>query len=364
METKNRRLETWVYVTIWFVILALWTLDVVRSRASVGLPADYGEIATHLFRRFLPLGLLFLLNNFLLIPRLLLSGHTRCYFIITTLALALFWVFQYFEFMSHVTLGHHLYQPSDKIVRPRPLMPLPLFLDFTYGLLVVGGNLAVALFFKHLDYTLERERLLKANAESSLASLKAQINPHFYMNMLNNIHGLIELDPERAQEMVIEMSRLMRYMIYDSSRLMMPLQSEIKFIENYLNIMRLRYPVDKVAITSSFPRGTSVEGVDVPPLLFLVFIENAFKHGISYRHKSYVAVSLEVSDGNIQFSCLNSRFEDKSLDRPCPGIGLENARRRLSLIYGNKACLTTEATSTSYIVNLSLPVYETSDTHN
>ncbi len=364
MENRNRKIENWAYVTIWFVLVALFMLGMMRRSVTMGQEVNYPEIADHLLRRFLPLFLLFLLNNYLLIPRLLLARHLRLYFVSITVALTCLWFYQYFDFQSHLLPRHPHPQPFDGPSRIRPLIPLPLFLDFTYGLLVVGGNLAIALLFRHLDYAIERERLLKANAESSLASLKAQINPHFYMNMLNNIHGLIELDPERAQEMVIEMSRLMRYMIYDSSRPMMPLQSEIKFIENYLNIMRLRFPLDKVAITSSFPSGASVEGVMVPPLLFLVFIENAFKHGISYRQKSYVAVSIEVSDDTVRFSCLNSRFDDsQSAGRP-GGIGLENARRRLSLIYGNRAALSISETSSSYTVNLSLPAHETPDSHN
>ncbi|MDE6377226.1 MAG: histidine kinase, partial [Duncaniella sp.] len=348
MDKRNRTLETWAYVIIWLVILALYALGMMRARVTVGLQVDYAEITDHLLSRFLPLGLLFVLNNFVLIPRLLLARHTQLYFISAALALAGLWTYQYFDFMSHFMAESHHFPPHDEAARPRPLIPLPLFLDFTYGLLVIGGNLAIALLFRHLDYTIERERLLKANAESSLSSLKAQINPHFYMNMLNNIHGLIELDPERAQEMVIEMSRLMRYMIYDSARPMMPLQSEIKFIENYLNIMRLRYPVDKVAITSTFPSATASEGVMVPPLLFLVFIENAFKHGISYRHRSYVAISLEVTGGAVRFSCLNSRFVDPAAPSSPGGIGLENVRRRLSLIYGSRASLSTSETSSSY----------------
>ena len=98
------------------------------------------------------------------------------------------------------------------------MLPLPLLLDFMYAIVVVGVNLAVALMFQRYYDKLERESLMKANAESQLANLKAQINPHFYMNMLNNIHGMIEIDPERAQSMVIDMSQLMRHMLYESSQ--------------------------------------------------------------------------------------------------------------------------------------------------
>lgn len=369
MENRNRKIENSTYAIIWLVVLSFSVLDMVRSRAVVDMPVDISQIAVHLCRRFIPVITLFLVNNFVLIPRLLSSGHTRSYFFVVALLLIAVWTWQYFDFMTHNFVGRDFRQPPHEHgggVHPRPLLPLPLFLDFTYGLLVVGVNLAGALLFQHLDDCLERERLLKANAESRLASLKAQINPHFYMNMLNNIHGLIEIDPERAQEMVIEMSHLMRYMIYETSREIMPLASEIKFIENYLNIMRLRYPADKVSITSVFPDEASVAGVDVPPLLFLVFIENAFKHGISYRQKSYVAVSIEVFDNRVHFTCLNSRCPEGSSSSRPPGIGLQNVRKRLALIYGPKALVDITETASSYSVNLSIPAHDstTANTHN
>lgn len=89
-----------------------------------------------------------------------------------------------------------------------PLLPMPVMLDSTYGLLVVGANLAITLMFQRYYDRLEQESLKKANAENQLAYLKAQINPHFYLNMLNNIHGMIDIDPEKAQKMLIDMSRL------------------------------------------------------------------------------------------------------------------------------------------------------------
>ena len=365
MDPRSRKIENITYVTLWIVVIGLSLLDMMRARVKADMPMADTQMFIHLMVRMLPFALLFIINNFLLIPRLLLPGHIRTYFTTAAVAVVLLWVYQYFDFMHHTpALQFHSGPAGAAPHHPRPLIPLPLILDLTYGLLVVGSNLAVALMFQRLADRLEREQLMKANAESSLASLKAQINPHFYMNMLNNIHGMIELDPEKAQEMVIRMSQLMRYMIYDSSVASMPLDSEIKFMENYLSVMRLRYPTDKVAITTSFPPAGRSAGVTVPPLLFLVFIENAFKHGISYRHKSFVSVQIDVADGQVHFSCLNSSYSDtRSGERP-GGIGLENVRRRLALIYGSKATLDISENNDTYMVNLTIPIHETPDTHN
>ena len=246
----------------------------------------------------------------------------------------------------------------------RPLIPLPLFLDFTYSLLVVGGNLAIALIFQRFDDTLERESLMKTNAEARLEYLKAQINPHFYMNMLNNIHGMIEIDPERAQTMVIDMSRLMRYMLYDSSKPMISLSDEVGFLQNYLRLMRLRFPENRVSITTDFPTEEKTRGISVPPLLSLVFIENAFKHGVSYRESSFVGVSMELGGNTLRVTCVNSRHSRGDEQASDGGIGLSNVKQRLQLLYGDRASLEINATDSVYTVNLTIPCNETENSDN
>ncbi|MDE5693491.1 MAG: histidine kinase, partial [Duncaniella sp.] len=123
-----------------------------------------------------------------------------------------------------------------------------------------------------------------------------------------------------------------------------------------------RYPSDKVAITSDFPDRLHTTGVMVPPLIFLVFIENAFKHGITYREESYVSISIRVADGNVEFHCLNSNHP--SAAPHTPGIGLANVKQRLNLIYGSGHSLETIASDSSYNVNLIIPVHETPDSNN
>ena len=137
---------------------------------------------------------------------------------------------------------------------------------------------------------------------------------------------------------------------YDSSKPLIPLAEEIAFLNKYLNLIRQRYPADKVSITSEFPSPERASGIYLPPLLFLVFIENAFKHGISYRQPSYVAVRIEtVADGHVP---------EKS------GTGLKNIRRRLELLYGGAAVLELRRSDSAYIVNLTIPVRDVKDHDN
>lgn len=177
------------------------------------------------------------------------------------------------------------------------------------------------------------------------------------MNMLNNIHGMIEIDAEKAQAMVIDMSRLMRYMLYDSSHPSIPLSQEVDFLQDYLRVMRNRFPEDKVVINSNFPSREESLCIEVPPLLTLVLAENAFKHGISYKTPSFVDIEMKIDneDNRLIFRCVNSlRTSEVSPSRS--GIGLTNLRQRLTLIYGEEATLTTNLWETTYEAILTIPI--------
>lgn len=355
LTNKNRRTETAVYVVLWLIAAALYLLDAMQKRYRMSEPVFNIAIMVDLLKTMAPFIVLFLINNYLLIPKLFLKNRWSGYFSSVIVIIAAMVAYHYYEFMVMFD-AYRPARPREPFQHTPPLVPLPVLLKFVYSLLVVGCNLAVAMTFRYFEDRLETERLMKANAENQLAYLKAQINPHFYMNMLNNIHGMIEIDPERAQTMVLDMSSLMRYMLYDSSKKHIRLSDEISFLNNYLNLMRQRYPESKVRIDRNFPSEEQAGAIQLPPLLFLVFIENAFKHGISYKTPSYVVVGIELKDGRVEFVCVNSRHPEGKSVNESSGIGLRNIRQRLELLYGDAATLDIEDTSTAYRVRLSLPI--------
>ncbi len=358
--TNNKRIESLIYASLWLLAIVLFLLDIIRERSYTDLPLlDIGVIGG-LAAKILPFLVLFTVNNHILIPRLLKRGRYGAYFMLATALIGIIWIWQRFQFLGFIAyygVPEHPRHPG-----PDPILPLPLYLNVIYDLLIVGVNLAISLLFQHFEDRLRQEQLMKDNAENQLTYLKAQINPHFYMNMLNNIHGMIEIDAPKAQEMVLEMSALMRYMLYDSSRPRIELKSEVEFIRNYLNIMRVRYPEDTVEITAKFPETHETAGIMVPPLLLLVYIENAFKHGISYSGDSIVAINLSVNDGRIRFLCSNTIRETVS-GSGREGIGLVNARQRMDIIYGDRYSLDIRSDGQTYTINLTLP-YEVTDTDN
>lgn len=221
---------------------------------------------------------------------------------------------------------------------------------------VLAFNICVRLFFLTLRNDDQLREVEKEKLRTELDYLKYQINPHFFMNTLNNIHALIDIDPGRAQEAVIGLSKMMRHVLYEAHSPFVSLEKEIEFLNSYVELMRLRY-TSALKIKTSFP--PDVEGYYVPSLLFVSFLENAFKHGVSYNNKSIIAVGVSVEDERICFSCFNSSAEKKNLDteaRSQAGIGIDNVRKRLSLIYGEDYSLEIEKNKTKFSVILKIPV--------
>ena len=217
-------------------------------------------------------------------------------------------------------------------------------------------NICVRLFF----FTIRRDESVKETEKEKLRSdleyLKYQINPHFFMNSLNNIHALIDIDKEKAQNTVVELSKMMRYVLYDKSSMFVPLEKEAQFLGSYIDLMRLRY-TDKLEITADL--SAEPGGIYVPSLLFMQFLENAFKHGVTYKKKSYIGVTLAVDEsaGNVVFICRNTLPEatNSTASHKAGGIGVENARKRLELLYGGKAHFSISNTGEWYNVELKIP---------
>ncbi len=244
--------------------------------------------------------------------------------------------------------------PRTKKHKGRRNMPDPEVMDFITAALLLGSNLAVALFIRYSQEKRRNAELENSKLHQELEYLKAQINPHFFMNMLNNIHGMVEIDTTKAQEMIMQLSHLMRYVLYEGSRQFTPLNEEVKFISNYVELMSKRYSSRKVDMELHLPQ-QPVDGIEIPPLLFIVLIENAFKHGVSYREQSSFFISMQLKDGRVVFVCRNRRFKHKEGTKKPGGIGLANLRKRLQLLYGDNHTLIIEELENTYTATLIIP---------
>ncbi len=215
-------------------------------------------------------------------------------------------------------------------------------------LLDLGLNIAIKwAFAEQKQAELNRERV-----SAQLSNLQNQVSPHFFMNTLNNIHALVDINSQRAKDTIIELSGLMGYLLYESSsQESVTLKRELEFIKSYINLMRLRYP-KRVIINFSYD--SDIPSVKIPPLLFLNFIENAFKYGVDYSQDSYIKIHFSFSDSFVEMSSINSNHS-ASTNSSRHGFGITNSKKRLKLLYNDRYSLNIEESKDIYIVNLKIP---------
>ena len=230
---------------------------------------------------------------------------------------------------------------------PPPIVGERDILAIIVLILMFGANLGIKSYFRSRE---DRKRLTvleHENLEQQLEYLRYQINPHFFMNTLNNIHALVDIDPEQAKDTILELSKMMRFVLYEGNKKGVPLSREFDFIRHYVTLMQLRY-TDKVKIALNLPQESPDR--QIPPLLLITFIENAFKHGISYQHESFIEIKVSIEDDKLTFTCRNSKA-DLSNDEE-GGVGLTNVRKRLNLLYDRHYTLRIEDAPYTYSVNL------------
>lgn len=224
------------------------------------------------------------------------------------------------------------------------------FFTFSFMVLVlIVASAAVKLFQQWIsDAQLIFDlKLAKTNAE--LEQLKNQINPHFLFNMLNNANVLIEDDPKKASQVLMKLSDLLRYQLYDSSRDKVLLTSEIHFLEDFLNLEKVRRDNFNFLISKE----GELSGVQVPPLLFISFVENAVKHNNDSTNLSYVNLFFDVRHSELFFKCINSKPAVKAVNKP-GGLGLDNIKRRLELLFPSSHDLKIEENTETYCATLIL----------
>lgn len=308
--------------------------------------------------KILPFLVLVLVHHFLLEP-LFYKKTKPGYFILTILLLTAFGFYCFYPDRRPDDRPFEEWPgpPPSEVPFDRPDLPephrgpvRPEALELIIGVLLVAGDFGLKSYFR----TRKQEALLKelqaANISRQLEALRYQINPHFFMNTLNNIQSLIYTDPDKAAEAVSQFSKLMRIVLYEGDAPTIPLSRELDYLRHYLSLMRLRYPAS-VRIEESLPAdaGSAV----VPPLLLASFLENAFKHGISYESESYVKVSVELTRNRILFHCVNSRHESR--EETQHGLGSDNVHKRLGLLYGTDYVLHIDEQPDRFDLLLDLP---------
>lgn len=357
--TSSKRLENICIWVGWALIFALPALYLFFESLVDDTKFDIIELYNTWKQRW-PYIPIFAIHHYLLIK--LFYKHK--YIQYTACVLSLMTLFSWFQIENHKAMQEHFRKehhtpvfPEESLEKPihelppfpqphhhedlkprHQLLRAPLMSRIIIALLIMGMDLGVCSL---INSRRSRNRLLVLEKEKlavELNYLKYQINPHFFMNTLNNIHALIDIDKEQAQRTIVNLSHLMRYVLYESSEKFVPLGKEMEFIRLYISLMELRYS-NTIEIKMDVQENT--DGINIPPLILICFVENAFKHGISNSHNSFISIDVHTDHSGklLNFKCRNSYYDFKSIDE-LHGIGIENARKRLDLIYGSRYSLT------------------------
>ena len=356
MDSEKKQ-EVVIYGILWAVVFLLVPAAMLLHGHSAGHSFRLAD-GLRIWLDILPFFLLFLLHNLLAAPLWVEKGKVGAYITVTAVLLFLFGGYVWTSRREPEPRHREGPPPVERKEGQRPPMgpggdlPMtPEVMKFLLGLLMLGVNLGVKYYLKSLRTERRMQELKAENLERQMEALRYQINPHFFMNTLNNIPALVDIDPEQAKTSIEEFSKLMRFILYEGDRPTIPLSKELEFLRHYVSLMKMRY-ADSVRIDLSLPEADS--GAEVPPLVLASFVENAFKHGISYEKPSFVRVSVSLEDGKIAFKCVNSRQGEEQVRSH--GVGLSNVRGRLDLLYGDGYTLYIDQNAEVYDILLLLPM--------
>jgi LytS/YehU family sensor histidine kinase len=234
-------------------------------------------------------------------------------------------------------------------VQPRPSRNFLIYKDNIYLVFTIVIALAIRITERWTKAEAGIRDAEKEKLNSELMHLKYQLQPHFFFNSLNNIYSLISISPSSAQEAVHSLGKLMRYLIYDTEAPRVELRNEVEFMKRYIELMKLRIS-DKTKVEVDFQKIPASR--QIAPLLFVSLIENAFKHGVSSTEPSEIHFSLHVTEKDVIFSASNFNFPKSNKDESGSGIGLNNLRKRLDLLYPDKYSFSTKVSNNIFYSEL------------
>ena len=355
LSLNSRKIEILFYVLLWMLV---FSVPFFSERGSGHL--NWNNIAGH-WLNLCGYLIVFLANVYILVPHLLLKKRYLNYFVLTTVLIFLVIAVNIIippAFLQNAGSGMDAtpdgFRPPD-LNSPNPKPPFMVFFDtLIICILTVGAGTTIKLMAKWLNEERLRKDAEKEQLKTNLALLRHQVSPHFFMNTLNNIHSLIEIDSEKAQDAVARLSTLMRYLLYDSAQSTIELKKEIEFINSFISLMQLRHS-DEVEVTVVVPE--QVPDTKIPPMLFISLLENAFKHGVSYPQKSYIYFELQFSSTFLTCIIKNSKHKiAANYQGEYSGIGLDNIKDSLKLLYEDNFQLNIQDKESEFEVDLKIPI--------
>ena len=336
---KNKKITVFLHLLVWFVLFSmpyvLW----------YGQGHEINRLIAHFWIPLVFYVVVFYLNFFILIKRFLFNKKTLAFIIINLVLI-----------VSLSLLREQIEASFFQDILKKPSKTGPPFEMFIYMQIV---SYMPPLLFAIAIKTTNRWAITEAQRKeadnyklkSELQHLHYQLQPHFFFNALNNIYSMVDFSPEQAKNAIHSLSKLMRYMLYETNMELVPLSKEIDFMIKYIDLMKLRVS-DKTVVSYSFP--SEDYGIRIAPLLFISLIENAFKHGVSASKESSIYISLICDHNTVSFIVENDNFPKKVNDKSGSGIGLRNLEKRLQLLYPKKYSFKNIVNDNSFIASLQI----------
>ena len=354
---KSRKLPIIMHTMAWLLLIILPQLIINRYWGNNNFIAWGFYLGAAFY------GIIFYINYIWLVPRLYFKQKKTIYFFSASAVIAgLYFLFiiineNFFHDPERDKLFSEAFEKlaKDNVIPRPPMKQLQLYYFSLISVIITGFSIGLRLIEQHTATEKRQKELEKEKLNSELAFLKNQVSPHFFFNTLNNIYSLIEINSNNAQDAVLKLSKLMRYLLYESEHGKTNLVNEISFMHHYIDLMKLRLS-KKVELKVDLP--LSEINLEIPPLLFIPFIENAFKHGISYREKSFIHISMKVKNNKIKFNCINSLGQqtEKNPEENHSGIGLQNVKKRLNLLFPERHTLSIIKSDSDYQVLLEIEI--------
>ncbi|WP_166383813.1 MULTISPECIES: sensor histidine kinase [unclassified Polaribacter] len=339
---KNKKVTLFSHLIVWF------TLFSIPYVLSYGLEEEINRVISRFWIPLFFYAILFYTNYFVLIDRFLFKNQTIKYILING---AIIMVFLTIKSQIDALFFTDIIRKSSSNTSVGPPFKMIIYVQMLSYLAPVLFSAAIKTTKRLIKTEAQRKEATNSKLESELQHLHYQLQPHFFFNSLNNIYSMVDISPEQAKKSIHSLSKLMRYMLYETNMDVLPLSKEIDFMKKYIDLMKLRVS-DKTEVSYNFPEEET--GIKIAPLLFISLIENAFKHGVSATKESYINISMTSNEKTVQFAIENDNFPKKTNDKSGSGIGLQNVEKRLQLLYPNKHSFNTRIVNNRFLIDLKI----------
>ncbi|WP_282148109.1 sensor histidine kinase [Algibacter lectus] len=340
---KNKTITVISHVLVWLTLFCLPYL------LSSGEEQEMNRVIAHFWIPLFFSAIIFYLNFFVLVDRYLFPKKTVEFILLNILIIAFFLFLK--EYIEDNYFQDILKKRLANTERTEPPFKMAIYIQLLSYLAPLFFSVALKSTKRWVKTEAERKEAINFKLKSELQHLHYQLQPHFFFNSLNNIYSLVDISPDQAKSSIHSLSKLMRYMLYETNLEVVPLSKEIDFLKKYIDLMKLRVS-DKTSVSYSFP--VKETGIQIAPLLFISLIENAFKHGVSATKPSTIDISMTCDDNTVLFSVENHNFPKKTDDKSGSGIGLQNLEKRLELLYSDKFNFKTILEDDRFLVTLEI----------